>query len=539
MFTIALQHSNNLVSEKFFRAVGRGYVFILEEIVAQNEHDVVAEIVNSLNSQGETPLLVAIKGQHFDMVKYLVECLKADIRQMGRVWNVLDSMTVPFLFVAMLYDSSQNQDIINYLMDQDAGNNPPIILTSIKSSSIPLQDKVDILKVVGAAYLLRAERNEDDARFVIFGKKYWNEAMALRSESNNTIQIVPTKFSEWATNVDGMGEFTTMEELERVEWEIGEHQLMISTAFFRFQALLIVDRIGNRILRGPHPYFLLLLIKRAYDFSLQFENLFLFLNMLIVALEMLRHGEWELVINSESGENVAYNATYFFAGMIVNSLRLPPTDHRKLSFARVMEVLSYLSEFHFNLLQNPVAKVSLTAKAFCQGILGLFDIVPLFNLEETKEFKQWLGHYQRLINCHSGVCTLLHAVCQLPFSFQFISLLLGAGADPVASDERGQAPLHYLFRTSEFKINFESACNKFQLILNAGAHMDQLNSDGKTPMDICKSRLGLKIYAIVKRILPLSLSCFCAQVISRNKIPFKDVLPPKLQTFVVLHGSKK
>ena len=44
--------------------------------------------------------------------------------------------------------------------------------------------------------------------------------------------------------------------------------------------------------------------------------------------------------------------------------------------------------------------------------------------------------------------------------------------------------------------------------------------------------------AIVSKILPFSLRCFCAQVICKNKIPFQRALPPALQNFVVKHGAK-
>ena len=79
------------------------------------------------------------------------------------------------------------------------------------------------------------------------------------------------------------------------------------------------------------------------------------------------------------------------------------------------------------------------------------------------------------------------------------------------------------------------------LILDAGAHMDQLNSDGQRPLDFCKllqlSGPYPHLDAIVKNALPFSLICFCAQAISRNKIPF-DKLPPKLKPFVKRHGAQ-
>ena len=76
--------------------------------------------------------------------------------------------------------------------------------------------------------------------------------MSIRRELPETIPKMPTKFSEWARNVLGISEFTTIEEFEREEYR--------SYQSFKFQALLIIDRIGSRILRGPHPFFLRQLI---------------------------------------------------------------------------------------------------------------------------------------------------------------------------------------------------------------------------------------------------------------------------------------
>ena len=64
---------------EIFKVVSTGSVTGLKQIIAETKPEVVTEIVKSTNSQGETPLLLAIKRQNLDMVKYLVEELKADI----------------------------------------------------------------------------------------------------------------------------------------------------------------------------------------------------------------------------------------------------------------------------------------------------------------------------------------------------------------------------------------------------------------------------------------------------------------------------
>ena len=117
---MASKFESNPVSEEFFNVVSKGSVAGLMKNIFDNRREVVAEMAKTLNNKEETPLLLAIKGQHFEMIQFLVDELKADIGQLGRFkWNGLDYLKVPPLFAAIVYDNSPNQDIINYLMDQD------------------------------------------------------------------------------------------------------------------------------------------------------------------------------------------------------------------------------------------------------------------------------------------------------------------------------------------------------------------------------------------------------------------------------------
>ena len=530
---MALLHVNIPVSETFFLAVSNGSVTVLKEIVAEIGPEVAAEVVKSLNSKGETPLLLAIKGQHFEMVKFLVQNLKADIGQLGLSWNGLDCMKVPPLFAAMIFHHDYS-GIIDYLMRADATNESFIVLNSIKSSNLPLQDKIDLMKFVGAAYILKDSYPTEN---LTFGKKFWYEAMALRSTT--AIAEMPTQlFSEWARNVRGVLEFTTMEELE----EMDESAIFWyhSIRMFKFQALLVVDRVGSRFFRdAPHPYFLRQLIEHEYASSLN-ENPTLRLDMLMLALELLRDEEWELVINSEWAREIVCDTFVYIVEVAFNvSSYMPPNDPTKLTFVRFMEVLRCFSALHCKLLQRPVTKVSRFAKEIIKNMVKLFDEMPQLNLDETqrKDFEQWLSNYIADINGHSGVLTLLHAACDS--QIQFIPLLLAAGADPVATDVKGWAPLHFLLNP---RTQHKEGISAFvQLILNAGAHMDQLNSRGQTPLDFYKSleqRPDPQLDAIVSKILPFSLRCFCTQVICKNKIPFQRALPPALQNFVGKHDAK-
>lgn len=73
-----------------------------------------------------------------------------------------------------------------------------------------------------------------------------------------------------------------------------------------------------------------------------------------------------------------------------------------------------------------------------------------------------------------------------------------------------------------------------RLLLEYGAHIDQPNALGKTPCDAIVE-LGKQCSLGIHILDHIKLKCLCATVISKNKIPYKDVIPKTLENFVRLH----
>ena len=360
------------ISETVLQVVGTASVNDLKKIVAMNGLEVVTETVKSLKSKGETPLLLAIKRQNLEMVKYLVEELKADIGQLGLVWNGLKNLTVPPLVSAMMYTSPRHL-IIEYLMQQDAANESSVVLNSIHSSNLPQEQKMDLFKLVGAVYVLKASTMDDEA--FSFGKKCWSDAVTLRSESTTTIAERPHQLSEWARKLFGTAsEFKTMEELD----------LPHSFDQLKIQAFLIIERIGRLIHRGPHPFFLSRLFEHRHLLARN-QKRRIHLDILMLLLEGLRVGEWQVVINSQWAndfvERVSKQIFLFFS----NSRDLPANHPQR--FSRYMEVFRCFSDFHLKCLQHPISKVSDTTKGICKSITNFVTHMPPLNPKETTEFE--------------------------------------------------------------------------------------------------------------------------------------------------------
>ena len=70
-------------------------------------------------------------------------------------------------------------------------------------------------------------------------------------------------------------------------------------------------------------------------------------------------------------------------------------------------------------------------------------------------------------------------------------------------------------------------------LVDAGAHVDVVNKNGKTPM--AKATTGVA-EIILKSQQKLSLKCLSAQAVQRHGLSFIGQVPATLEQFISLHG---
>ena len=144
--------------------------------------------------------------------------------------------------------------------------------------------------------------------------------------------------------------------------------------------------------------------------------------------------------------------------------------------------------------------------------------------------------------------SLLHFAClgytDLPVPTKVIQFLLHNGSNPNHLDERNGPPVHCLVFCS-FTID-KITIQKIQLLVDAGAHLDLIDTCGQSALGRLKTvsrmkRIGInnlfpELQVLVNRVS--LLGCRCAQVIRHNRIPFENQqLPPALVSFLKSHGA--
>ncbi len=102
------------------------------------------------------------------------------------------------------------------------------------------------------------------------------------------------------------------------------------------------------------------------------------------------------------------------------------------------------------------------------------------------------------------------------------------GADVNAIDAVRNTPLHV------FVSNTESTDDEsiVKFLFNAGAHVDYVNSLGKTPFDLATN---LTIKQLLKLRMYGSLKCLCARLIQKNHLSFHGKVSASLVNFVQRH----
>jgi len=123
-----------------------------------------------------------------------------------------------------------------------------------------------------------------------------------------------------------------------------------------------------------------------------------------------------------------------------------------------------------------------------------------------------------------------------------VDLLLKAGADPNLIDNKGNCPLHFLALLQDERLDPVG-----QLLRDAGTHLDRANRDGRTSAELWfiardeKSRDGKRAWKwsdlpdwCREEYVP-NLSCLCARIVRRFKVPYKDKVPTSICAFVDIH----
>jgi hypothetical protein len=538
-------------------------------ISSYSEIEVLTSLAKS-NEKGETPLVIAVKGGNVSLIDELVKFLKTCDRKIGKL-NEMSLIAVDQLF----HHQIPITELIYHLTKQLPSTNLLLIISTVvlKSTSLTRPDKITALELIGASV-----RNffEGD-RLLMF--KCWREAMKLRYFPSDGEPLLPKTPYEGVTSAassvvfGSAEEVMTMEELDLLEEDFErnkanrdlEVRLRCNVRMQR-QCLLVIRRISSQTNYGPSFY-----IQRLYEFctwkmedyvneiDLSTELKRIVINTFLLILEQLTGFDPQLLPCQSF--NVFMKSLGFASRYLALLAKKPPgyPGREDLSHANLLAATKFIATIA-KCFPNP-ALMSLSFinddyDSFAEIIWDLVFVMesmsPYLNNEDKQHLEKYYSNYIR--NYFSDRTTsVLHAGVQVFLDRDFpyteylktIKLTIKLGADPNAIDEKGRTPLHILAGIE--RIDSDEYMPVFQAIVAAGAHLDMAEDNGDTVLDIVKRNgkiykdKGVAAEAYFSSLINtvFKLSCYCARVIRRHRIPFdEDRLPLHLQELVSCHSAK-
>ena len=217
----------------------------------------MSHFAQTYNEEGSTAVLLAIQNQSLDLVKYLIEELKAPLNKTGRfVWEGEEYVDVPPLFAAVISDQVS---LIQYLtsLNPFESYDSYLLLFSISKNR---SDKIDVLELMGAAYILLERKNGG------IGWQLWEEALKLREQIPKIPKILHQP-SELLLLVlkEQTSEFRCLKELlSKTVYSLNDAELLGMHKKREEQALLMGERILKQM--GKDRQSNLFLMYGAYCF---------------------------------------------------------------------------------------------------------------------------------------------------------------------------------------------------------------------------------------------------------------------------------
>lgn len=528
-----------------FDAVRQGFIGQIREIL-ETDKNTVLEKMSQRNEQGETPLQMAIRERKFEVIEFLVQTIKDNIKidehprskfmkHMSLFsWDRVDldkfsigpaefgkeytqTFVLPSPEVAIIRDIAEQNSIyklMEYLIDvvDDELSWFEFVLNSIVASNMSRPEKIIAFELMGAAFILKILLSEqfepDEIAVGLRGLKCWRRALELRNSTANRrrpIPKMPYVLTDNARSAIGDAvEITTLEELDELEQQLRRRNDISAVVI---QALLIIQRtFGQRRGRQVEPN--LFHLKTLQEYGEHFlvtgnviQNRQMHhrrtINISLLIMEQFSRPD------SPRCFQVFVKTFLIFSDILIVLERSPLTSAEKLeelTFSNLLAAIKFGSMIATNLIVLP--PISNKHGEWRHSVMKKMHLLVItmsktFHLDrdEDDRLNLILANFFEIEKLRTGFSSILHLATDRFLSTSSDDLMqiiiiqkyLANGADPEAVDENGKSPLHILAEKCT-PHSSESFFNVFQALLDAGCHLDQATPDGDTVLGILKEK---------------------------------------------------
>ena len=534
--------------------------------------DFITKPVNEQYGTTGTCLEVASRNGHWDILRILLQQFKYHVYEKrdlisnppfnGRSAVVREKDKIFFRDIcSQIPITKLVENLISFSDDYSVWLE--FILDALMSSSITRADKIVALELMGAVFIFWWSRNRL-SRFdchlfetsPLKGIQCWKDALILRdatADGEPAIPNIPCVLSERLQHIYG----NYLEEMTSEDLELWDGQNDHGRLRLVIQALFISHKILSEANPGTlSPSRLILFYHENLWHYAQFHtdfnqvmNIVLFIletccsdvsNVVSCSKHLSEH--FDLVIRS-----------LFSIEWIEQTFRSSPqrSDQFLNVSAFLLEftksILKILSNMHFSKCHNSKEVRKIDSRNWTIFNF-LSSILSMLNQQDRDQLINYFSDYIGIFKFNRCFTTFLRVamadILKMAMSFSKVMTIfqffLDAGVDPNETNYNGRAPIHILAKYSAI----ERVPFMLKSLLNAGAHIDQATPDGQTIGSILNQQrlqFHLPSYYPFESLadnplnVVLPLSCYCAQSIRRNGIPYQDQLPVRFHEIVSIH----
>lgn len=491
------------------------------------EHGADIHIANKYNN---TCLMIAAYKGHLDVVSYLLEkgakpdekahCgatamhFAAECGHTDIVMELLDygaQMTPNEIGMTPLLAAAERTraEVVEYL---------------IMRPEVTIEQKIDALELLGASYA-----NDKDNYCLELAYQYLHQTMELRyKDPDNPIK------KPYMKPIPAYGEWVECQTLQQLE------AIRNNSNALHMESLTIRERIlGPYNPEVPHS-----VIFRGAVFAdhARFDR----------CIQLWLHALYLSQLNKVSVVKDLLRFAQVFSQMIHVGVELTFSHVESVLAAAVLEL-----ERNKEKLANPGPKddvAQIKEEMESNVITALYILVILTKLMKSCNAKDEYRVHQLVFRLNQLQVasrhgqTLLHLcvnaetpvdnfhtndVCKFPCSAT-AKLLIQCGADVNAMDRDRNTPLHIIVCYQKPISDFLTLHSIIMELTEAGAHMDTVNTKGKTPFEAATTGVA---EIILRTQTKLSLKCIAAKAVQTYNIPYHGHVPQSLESFIDLHGT--
>ncbi|XP_013100477.1 protein fem-1 homolog CG6966 isoform X2 [Stomoxys calcitrans] len=527
------------------------------------------------NRHGHTCLMIACYKGHFKIAKYLLS-LKANVNRCSVKGNTAlhdcaESGSLEILQLLLKHGATMEVDYYGMtpLLAASVTGHVPIVEHLITLPCVTRESRIDALELLGATYV-------DKKRDMVSALSLWRRAM----EERNVVPKIPKEVHEPIAAYEYVTEVTTIEDLE---------ELVLDPDEMRMQALVIRQRILGPThpdtsyyirFRGAHyadagrfdrcidlwTYALTMQQKILPPLSpmtqsslLSFAELFSFMMMeagrllprgrvvpSIEACDMLMIFN-KAVIEVERGQSWSMeqqksSTTTSAAEQHQQEQHQHQHHHHHQQQQQVVSSSSSASSSSSSIHDcnndpNALSRALVSALHIGCLLAWLIDdesccpkmrrdiLVALYKLNRLNVAVR-SGRTALHYACYrEGTLVGRYPACQFPSPY-LAKALLEVGADPNATDDLGNTPLHLA------ALVYPKWPNIAKVLLDNGAHIDARNKAGETFESLIKPK---KIHETVNTLKYTSLACLAAKCIRKHNLSYEGMVPTTLYSFIDMH----